>query len=134
MKRSEAIRKYYKDVASAMVECYRNALESDGQIQYKVYVWEDGELECLEGAQGDNSFLQAREHEPRKLFYVCTVASPCFDPWDYADHPAPEDESQRESERQEIIDSLVQEYETNIANVLDVAMAEAKREENFDFE
>lgn len=131
MKRSECITKYYKDIAAAMVERYRTVLECDGRIQYKVYIWEDGEMECLQGVQGDNSWLQARDCEPRELFYVCKIDSPCFDPWDYSDHSAPDDEEEREAERKEIIDYLVGEYETNISDVLDVVIEEAERDESW---
>ena len=129
MKKSEAIAKYYGDIAAAMAERYRAVIECDGRIQYKIYVWEDGEIECLEGVQGDSTWLQARDMEPRELYYVCTIDAPCFDAWDYTDHFAPDDEAEREAERKEIIDYLVAEYETNVADVLDDIISDAEREE-----
>lgn len=133
MKRSEIITKYSREIAEVMVERYRSVLECAGRIQYKVYVWEDGELECLEGVQGDNSYLRPRDMEPRELYYVCTIDAPCFDPWDYTDHSAQDDENKREKERGEIIDYLVGEYETNISDALDVVIEEAEQEERFDY-
>ena len=132
MKRSEIITKYEKDIKTEMVKCYRFVLDSFGRIQYKIYVWEDGEIECLEGVQGDNSYLKAKDSEPRELYYICTIDSPCFDPWDYSDHSAPEDETEREKEKQEIIDYIVDEYETNVSDVLDTIITEAEQEELFD--
>lgn len=132
MKRSEIITRHYKEIADAMVEHYRSVIESDGRIQYKIYVWDDGTLEYLCGPQGDNSWLKPRDMEPRELFYVDTIDAPFFDPWDYTDHAAPDDEAEREAEREEIIDYLVQQYETNIADVLDNIIDDAERDERFD--
>ena len=131
MKKSEAITKYSGDIAEIMVNRYRTVLECDGRIQYKIYVWEDGEIECMEGPQGDNSWLQAKNNEPRELFYVCTIDSPCFDPWDYSDHGAPEDDDEREAERSEIIDWLVNDYKDNVSDKLDEIIEEAEREESY---
>ena len=133
MKRSEIIAKYRKEIAAEMVQHYRTVLECSGRIQYKVYVWEDGELECLEGVQGDTSYLRPRDAEPRELYFVCTLSAACFDPWDFADHSAPEDESEREKEEAEIIDYLVDEYETGVFDVLDAVIEEAEQEEQYDY-
>lgn len=134
MKKSEAIKKFYAEIKDAMVERYRIVLDCNGILQYKVYVWEDGQIECLEGPQGDNSFLQARDNEPRELYYVTTVDAPCFDPWDCTDHSAPDDEAEREAERAEIIDWCVDEYQTNGADaILDAAIDDAELEELTDF-
>lgn len=132
MKQSEAIEKYQREITDELVSCYRIVLNYYGRIQYKVYVWEDGEIETLQGVQGDNSWLQPRSAEPRKLFYVCTVDAPCFDPWDFADHAAPDDEDEREAERKEIIDYLVGEYEHNVSEVIETAIEEAKDIEAWD--
>lgn len=131
MKRSECITKHSGDIAETMVNRYRTVLESEGRIQYKIYVWEDGEIECLEGVQGDNAWLQPKDREPRELFYVCTIDSPCFDPWDYTDHAAPDDEDEREAERAEIIDYLVNDYEENVSDILNAIIKEAETEEKF---
>ena len=132
MKRSEALTRYYNKLTTSMVDHYRTVLECGGRIQYGIYVWEDGEIEILEDVQGGNSWLQARDYEPRELFYVCTIESPCFDPWDYADDSAPEDESARESEEANIIDWLVDEYESNASEILDIIITEAERDEKYD--
>lgn len=132
MKKSEAILKYQGEIEETMISRYRTVLDSYGRVQYKVYVWEDGEIECLEGPQGDNCWLQAKDHEPRELFYVCTVESPYFDPWDYSDHSAPDDEEERETECQEIIDYLVDNYKENISDKMDAIIAEAQQDESFE--
>lgn len=129
MKKSEAIMKYVDVIKREMIDCYRTVIDCDGKIQYKIYVWDDGEIEHLEGPQGDNSWLQAKDYEARKLYYVCTIDSPCFDPWDYADHSAPDDEDEREAERKEIIDYLVDEYGTNVSDVIDNIVSEAEMDE-----
>lgn len=132
MKRSEIITNNYDAIKEAMVSMYRTVLESNGRIQYKIYIWDNGEIECLEQVQGDNGYLQPREMEPRSLYYVTTIEQPNFDPWDSADHSAPDDEQEREAEEQEIIDWLVQEYETNVVDELDNIISEAEMVERYD--
>lgn len=132
MKRSEIISENYKAITETMVSKYRAVLESNGAMQYQIYIWDDGEIECLEQVQGDNSYLQPREMEPRALHYVTTIEQPNFDPWDSADHSAPEDEQEREAEEKEIIDWLVQEYETNVGDELDNIISEAEMVERYE--
>ena len=132
MKRSEIISENYKAITEAMVSRYRTVLESNGRIQYKIYIWDDGEIVCLEQVQGDNSYLLHIEMEPRALYYVTTIEQPNFDPWDSADHSAPDDEQEREAEEKEIIDWLVQEYETNVGDELDNIISEAEMVEHYE--
>ena len=129
MKRSECIMKYYDDISAAMVEHYRLVLGCNGRIQYKIYIWEDGEIESLQGVQGDSDWLQPRDGEPRELYYVCKVDSPHFDPWEISDSVAPEDDEQAEAERKEIIDQCVDDYESGIDGILSMILEDAKREE-----
>lgn len=130
MKSSEAIVKYYDKIRETMIECYRSVIECGGRIQYKVYVWEDGEIVTLEGVQGDNSWLQPRDMEPRKLFAVDTVSvSPGFDIWDYAEDGMPDDEIERETMQEQIIDWLVESYESQIDETLDAIIEDCKFEE-----
>ena len=131
MKNSEIISTYRESIEARMVELYRIVLNSDGRIQYKLYVWSDGELEALEDVQGSNSYLQERDGESRSLTYVATIASPSFDPWDYADHSAPEDEDERDAEAAEIIDWMVNEYENHVSDVVDEIISDLEREERW---
>lgn len=131
MKKSEVIKRYYGDIRDAMVERYRTVLECSGSVQYKIYVWEDGEIECQEGPQGDNAYLAPRSGEPRDLYYIGTIAAPYFDPWDLSDHAAPDDEDERETERREIIDWAVDEYRESGADALiDAAIDAAEQDES----
>ena len=132
MKLSEIITNNYKAITEAMVSMYRTVLKSNGRIQYKIYIWDDGEIVCLEQVQGDNSYLLHIEMEPRALYYVTTIEQPNFDPWDSADHSAPDDEQEREAEEKEIIDWLVQEYETNVGDELDNIISEAEMVEHYE--
>lgn len=129
MKKSEIIRENLKDISEAMIERYRIVLKCHGQVQYKIYIWEDGEIECLEGPQGDNTRLAPRQNETRNLYYVTTVDHPFFDPWDLADHSAPDDDAEREAEEAEIIDWCVDSYEEALPDKLDAIIAEAEDEE-----
>ena len=130
MKKSEIIAIYQNEIASAMMDHYRYILECNGRIQYEIYIWEDGELEFLETVPGDHVWLQPRDAEPRALYHVCTVAEPGFDPWDCVDHDAPEDEEERETERQEIISYYMKKYEEEkIPDTLYAVVTEAKKEE-----
>lgn len=129
MKRSEIITENYDRITEVMTENYRSVIEANGQIQYKVYIWEDGEIELLYGVQGDTSYLRPRDTESRELYYITTIEAPCFNPWDYTDHYAPDDEDECEAERDEIIDYLVREYAANVSDVLDAIIEDAERDE-----
>lgn len=129
MKKSEIIRKYYNEIAKALAERYRAVIESDGSIQYKVYIWEDGELQFLEGVQGDTGYLVPRDMETRELYFVHTVEAPCFNAWDYTDHGEPEDADEREAEHREIVDFLVDEYNEQLDDLMDSIISEAEMDE-----
>ena len=132
MKRSEAIRKYWENIKNWLPDLYRAVLESDGRIQYGVYVWEDGEVQILEEVQGSTAYLKPKDMEPRKLFYVTCVEFPNFDPWDYSDHAAPDDPEKRKAERTEITDWLLEEYTRNLPDLLDSILADAEQEEEYE--
>lgn len=122
MRDFEIVEKYRKVIAAEMVEKYRTVLDCAGKIQYRIYVWEDGEIESLEQVQGDCGYLKANDNEPRQLVYVTTISAPCFDPWDFSDHGAPDDPEEQEAEEREIIDYLVGEYEQTTSDVIDSAI------------
>ena len=133
MKKSEAIRANKASIAETMAERYRTVIECNGRIQYKIFVWEDGEIEALEGPQGDNAYLVPKDREPRDLFYVGTVAeAPGFNLWDQTDHAAPEDPEEREAEEQEIISWLENSYTERLDDLLDDLIREAEQEEEDD--
>lgn len=129
MKRSEVIKNNKESLMNAMIECYQDILEFGGDCQYKIFIWDDGELELLFGPQGDHSSLAAHEMEPRELYYVCTISEPHFDPWDCTDHSAPEDEAERETEKKEIIDWCVTRYKESVLETLNRIIDEAERDE-----
>lgn len=121
------LERFRDKIEEELVRCYRAVLESDGKIQYRVYIWDDGEIKTLEQIQGDNSYLVANPLEGRKLYHVETVSAPCFDPWDYTVDSRPDDDDEADRVRSEIIDYLVEEYETNTAcEIVDDAIRNAK--------
>ena len=133
MKRSEALTKYYDGIIETMVEDYYYVLKGDGGSQYKIYVWEDGEIEELTGVQGDNVWLQPRDCEPRELFFVCTVAEdPSFDIWDASGETPPDNETEREVLRDVLIEGLLAGYRERIREVLDTIIEDAEWEERMD--
>lgn len=129
MKRSEVLEKYTVSISDAMVDAYRAVIESSGSVQYQIYVWEDGEIERLQGPLGDNSWLKPRDCEPRNLYYVCTVSEPCCDPWSLAGVEVPDDETEREVAWQEVVDWLVREYELTVSDALYEIIEQADLEE-----
>lgn len=130
MNKSEIITAYRKEISQEMIDCYRSVLNCDGTIQYGIYIWDDGEIETLEGCQGDNTYLVAKDWESRKLFYVTTISWPCFCAFDYWDGSAPEDEDEKEKAHQQIIDYLVDEYEREgVSDALDAVLSEARYED-----
>lgn len=126
MKKSEVILKYRKEIETEMIKKYRYVLESYGRIQYGIYVWDDGNIECLEDVQGSNAYLKEKDNETRTLYYICTVSVSYFDPWDYTDHSAPENETEREKECSEIIDYLVDEYKQDVSDIIDGVIYECE--------
>ena len=130
MKTSEIIKKYRTEITSEMVDCYRSVLNSDGGIQYKIFIWDDGKIERLEQVQGDNSWLQAKDGS---LHYITTISSPCFYAGDYTDDPEPDDEAERETWRQAVIEYLVDEYSREgVSDAMDVIIDDAERDEEYD--
>lgn len=131
MKRSEAIKTYYDEIAEAMQERYHNVLVSEGRCQYKVYVWEDGEIECMCGVSGDNSYLVPRNAEPRELFYVDTVSEQGFDPNNYSDEYIEEDDPDYDKKVEEAICCAEESYKDVLRDRLDAIVDEAEREEEW---
>lgn len=134
MKTSEAIKKYQQKIMETMSKKYRNVLESEGRLQYRIYVWEDGEIECLEGVQGDNSYLKAKDNEPRTLFYVDTFSAPGFNIWDAAGESTPENEREAEEMAKSVIDACMEEYTDSLPDVVDALIHEAEDEESYEAE
>lgn len=116
---------HYNELLREMTERYRSVLESDGQCQYKIYIWSDGEIECLEGQNGDSTRLAPRSCERRSLYYVTTIAAPCVDVFDLAFMDRPDDPAELEADKAEAIDCLVNAYDEEAEARLDAAIAEA---------
>ena len=132
MKKSEAIKKYWENIKKQLPDLYRAVLDSDGRIQYDVYVWENGEVQILEDVQGSTAYLKPKDMEPRELFYVTRIELPNFDPWDYSDHATPDDPEEREAERSEITYWLLEEYSRNLPDLLDSILTGAEQEEEYE--
>lgn len=131
MKASEIISANRAALAETLTEKYRSVISCDGRIQYKIYIWEDGEIECQEGVQGDNSYLVPNRGESRKLYYVTKVSVPCANIWDLAGESAPDDESEKAAKESDIIDWLMDEYRSNVDDVIDSAIEDAERDESY---
>lgn len=127
MTRIDCIMDNYSEICDTMVAHYRESLEAAGRTQYPIYIWDDGSLEVECEPQGGNGWLQPRDGETRALYYVTTVKG--VNPWDCADHPAPEDDAEREAEEEELIDWLVDEYKASIVDTLDTIIEDIRREE-----
>lgn len=111
MKKSEALVKYQSEIIQAMIHYHDAVLHSMGRAQYRLYIWDDGEIEAMEQPQGDHSYLAPRECETRDLFYITTITEgPGFDPWDAAGSAPPEDDAEREAAEAEIIAWLSESY------------------------
>ena len=133
MKASEIIAKYRKEIAESMTDAYRTVISHAGRFQYKVYVWSDGEIERLEGPQGDNSCLVPKTNEPRSLYYIDTISEPYIDIWNLAEESVPDDEAEKEAKEAEIIDCLVSDYKNNSVDyIIDNAIEKAKEDEEYD--
>lgn len=130
MTRYEAITKYRNTIEAEMVRLYRSVVDSNGRVMYKLYVWEDGEIEVMEAPQGDNGWLKANDYEPRKLFPVTDIEeSADFSIWDASEYGEPEDPAEAEALREEIIEYEVTRYENVVPDIIDNILDEAKWEE-----
>lgn len=128
---SVLIKTHEREISDEMVRLYRASVESDGRIQYRLYIWSDGTLETLEDVQGGTSFLQPRDFEPRKLYLIDTIcAGPGFDLWSAAPDGIPDDESERESLEQELVDWYVDSYEEGLSDRLYWIIREAEQNES----
>ena len=133
MKPSEILTKFRSDIAEAMTDAYRTVISHAGRFQYKVYIWSDGEIELLEGCQGDCSYLVPKSSEPRSLIYVCTVSEPYIDIWNLADESVPDDEAEKKAKEKEIIDCLVSDYRNNAVDyIIDDVIEKAKEYEEYE--
>ena len=129
MKNSEMIKKFAAKIQESMIESYKTAIECEGRIEYQIYIWEDGEVERLQTVSGDNSYLKAKDSEPRKLVYVTTVKG--CNPYDCADEAIPEDEAEREAMKAELIDWLMDEYKAAVSEKLEEAIEREENEEKY---
>lgn len=130
MKKSEIIKANYEKLFYAMKEAYEVVVRSNGKIQVGIYIWEDGKIETLEDAQGSSMRLYPRQMETRSLFYVDTIAAPCFDIWDYADSPKPEDEDEAAKMEEELYDWYLDEgINDTIEETLYNAISDAEMDE-----
>lgn len=125
MKKSELIRENFSRLAKALADRYETVVGCGGQVQYKVYIWSDGEIQYLEQPQGDNSYLAPNNHETRELYYLTTVGGYRIDLADAAGLPAVE----TEEDKQEAVEFLVDEYKRELPDLLDELIYEAEREE-----
>lgn len=130
----EFLRRHREVIEEEMVEKYSSVLDSRGRCQYKLYMWDDGEPECLCDAQGSSGYLVPKRGESRSLYYITTIAEPCFDPWDYTDHSAPDDEEEREKEREEICSWLVDEYRAGVHDLLDEILDQMEKRRSMEAE
>ena len=132
MKNSEIIRANYAAILSAMAECYETVIRSGGRVQETVYIWEDGEIQTLEDVQGGNTFLSPRNMETRKLVRVVTIEAPCFDVWDFAMDPRPEDEAEAAKMEEELIQWYLEEgIKEEMYAKLDAAIEDAEMDEAY---
>ncbi len=106
----EVIEANEEKIIAEMESCYRSVLECDGRVEYKIYVWEDGEIEIFEDVQGGTTYLKANEYEERWLYGVTRVSFPNFDPFESYPETIPEDEDERDALREELIDEQMSYY------------------------
>lgn len=133
MKASEIIAAHRSEIAESMTDAYRSVLACAGRIQYRIYIWSDGEIERLQSLQGDYIYLVPKSTESRSLYYIDTVSAPYVDVWALAGESVPDDEYEKKAKETEIIDSLVDDYRnTSVDYIIDNAIEKAKEDEEYD--
>ena len=129
MKHSEVIEKNWDKIKEAMENAYRNCI--GGRTQEKIYIWEDGEIETLFGAYGDNSFLVPKDYEERELYYITTVST--SDPRDFiVDDISEMTEEEYDRAYEEASEWLIDGYDADeeLNNIYDQARYTEKMEDD----
>ena len=127
MGKLETIYKNQDRIYQEMLARYRDVLVNDCEIQYQVYIWDDGEIETIEGSYGDNSFLKPKSGETRELYYVCTVAAPGLNVADYVEPNDPDDEQSIIEAQEDAIEGLCDEYKDTAKSILIEVIKEEQR-------
>lgn len=132
MKKSELINANYNSIIDTMIDRYAKVINAAGRIQYDIYIWSDGEIECAELPQGDNSYLKPYDSEPRKLYFITTVSEPFYDPRDQITDPLPDDEDEQKAVLDEVDEWMVEQYKLSAGERLDAVLEDVEREEAYD--
>lgn len=127
MGKLETIYKNQDRIYQEMLARYRDVLVNDCKIQYQVYIWDDGEIETLEGPYGDNSILKPKQGEPRELYHVCTVDAPGLNVADYVEPNDPDDEQSIIEAQEDAIEELCDEYKDTAQSILTEVIKEEQR-------
>ena len=133
MKKSELLKAHESEIIDAMVHYHDVVVDSVSRVQYKLYIWSDGEIEAMEQAQGETgSYLVPLAAETRELYYITTITEGAgFDPWDAAGSAPPDDEAEREAAETEILDWLKDAYRTDAECQLEYIIRDAEQEEKY---
>lgn len=112
MKASEIITTHRNEIAEAIRDHLKTVYRCGGRLEYQMYIWDDGEIECLESVSGSSVWLAPKDSEPRRLIHVTTVKAPGFCPWDGCYDDIPEDAEERERAEAIIIDEIMSSADT----------------------
>lgn len=126
MTKLEVLKKHRTAIEQEAVKLYRTVLESDGDLQFSLYIWEDGEIESLQDVSGGNDTLRPRDSEPRQLFFVTKVSAPAFSWVDMLVDPVSEDEVEQEQQNSEAIDFAVDAFKDEFSDRLDSIIKEVE--------
>lgn len=133
MKKSEILNQYQTEIIDAMVHYHDVVVDSLGRVQYKLYIWSDGEIEAMEQAQGETgSYLVPLDGETRELYYITTVTEgPGFDPWDVLYESKPDDPAEQEAKLEEILSWLKEHYRNDAELELETLIYWTEQEEKY---
>lgn len=67
-----------EELCEVMRDRMESVLESAGRVQYTVYLWDDGKIECLEDVCGGNTWLKPNDPD-RAMMEVATIKMPHYD-------------------------------------------------------
>ena len=126
-KTTEIIDKYADTIREAMIDAYKETLDHPNW-QIKLYIWESGKIDRLEGQAGDNFELSSKDPEVfGELYKLTTIKG--FDVfgelWD--DGPIPEDEDTRNA----FLEWAVSDYCERIDDELALVRANWQQTEDF---
>ena len=110
--RMELVEENRNAIVEEVKRCWRNVIESEGRVMYRIYIWEDGEIESL-CAVSENEWLRSNTGE--NLYGLGLVKHQQFDWSEFCEEPIDWDNEERcEELKEEVTEWLIGDDEEHV--------------------